>query len=138
MSVTSRGVIFTTEGTQKKFLLIHRIKNGKEYYTFPWGHVEDGESPEEALIREIQEEINIDINVRELLKKYENADLWRWEYFYLCEWTGGACTHGSWPERDRNSPDNFYEIVKIPVSELVDYNVLPPEIKELVLLQLTQ
>ena len=33
-----------------KVLLIHRIKDGGEYYVFPGGAIEEGESSKEAVI----------------------------------------------------------------------------------------
>src|SRR5699024_11807648 len=38
---------------------------------FPGGKIEDGESPEHALIREIKEELDTDINVGELIDTIE-------------------------------------------------------------------
>lgn len=130
---TSRGILFITEDNQQKLVLLQRRKNGKEYYTFPWGHIEDGETPEQTLIREMKEELNINVTVQELLKEYDNIDLWRHEYFYLCEQIWGTLQQGNWPERTRNPDENFYEIVKIPINELASYNLLPVEIKEMVI-----
>ena len=135
MSTTSRWVLFITEDNQQKLVLIHRIKNGKEYYVFPWGHIENWETPEQALIREIKEELSIDITVRKLLEEYKNTDLWRHEYFYLGEVSGWTLTSGNWPEWQENNPNNFYEIVKIPIHELTNYNLVPIEIKEVIIEQ---
>ena len=47
-------------------VLIARRKEGKKlggYWEFPGGKVEKGETPETSLIRELQEEMNIDIEV---------------------------------------------------------------------------
>ena len=53
------------------------LRDNKSWIPFPnhWdligGHVEDGETPEEALVREIKEELDIDIGEYKFYKKYE-------------------------------------------------------------------
>jgi len=44
-----------------KILLIHRKKNGEEYWVFPGGGVEDTETPEQGIIREVKEETGLDV-----------------------------------------------------------------------------
>lgn len=45
-----------------EILVMNRIKSDWPGLTFPGGHVEDNETIEESVIREIKEETNLDIN----------------------------------------------------------------------------
>ena len=58
------GIVEMNDG----FVFMHRknVKRNKdyeEYYTFPGGHLEEGETLEEGVIREIKEEFGIDVMV---------------------------------------------------------------------------
>lgn len=55
-------------------LLIHRYKPEEEYYVLPGGHVEEGETPEEAIIREIREETGLQTTRIPQLLFYTNHD----------------------------------------------------------------
>lgn len=66
---------------KKKLLLIRRRKNTEEYYIFPGGGVEDTETPEEAVVREIKEELNLKIKITRKLFEFENMGCK--EYYYL-------------------------------------------------------
>lgn len=79
-----------------KYLLIKRtpIKRGKpnslpEYWDIPGGMVEEGESPQEAVIRETKEEVNLDVTVGYILHEDSNYDAEKNTVFtrlvYLCE-----------------------------------------------------
>lgn len=63
------------ENDKGKFLLA--LRDNKPGIPFPdhWdligGHVEDGETPEEALVREIKEELDIDLKEYIFFRKYE-------------------------------------------------------------------
>ena len=61
---------------EKKEILLY-LRDNKPNIPFPhhWdlfgGHVERGEKPEEALIREVKEELNFDLKVYKFFRKYE-------------------------------------------------------------------
>ncbi|WP_423792562.1 NUDIX domain-containing protein [Methanocaldococcus indicus] len=59
----------------KKILLIKRKNNPyKDFYALPGGFVECGETLEEAIIREIKEETNLDVEVESLFNVYSSPN----------------------------------------------------------------
>lgn len=58
--LTAGGVVFRRQNKEVEILMIQDAKNR---WTIPKGHVEKGEHPEQAALREVQEETNLD-NVR--------------------------------------------------------------------------
>ena len=78
---------------EKKILIAQRKPEDSfgEYWEFPGGKVEFGESIEDCLIREAEEELGISIRPERLLEKgfhrYPEKTLHL--YFYLCRWVKG-------------------------------------------------
>ena len=120
------------------FVLMHRKnvirnKDYQEYYTFPGGHLEEGETLEEGVIREIKEEFGIHVKVVKKLYELEKSKVNMKEYFFLCEYVDGEFGTGEGEEFSNNpeykeSGEYIPEIVKREkISDLV---LLPLEIKE--------
>src|SRR3990167_8267724 len=113
--------VITRDG---KILLMHRIKNGREYFVFPGGGVEEGEVVENAIVREIKEEFGIDIKIEKLLFQIENQG--REEFYFLVkEFTGIPEIGGE--EKERMSEINQYHPVWKNLSEIKTLVNLYPE-----------
>ncbi|MDP2649343.1 MAG: NUDIX domain-containing protein [bacterium] len=111
-----------------KILLMRRFKNGQKYFVFPGGGVEENESIENALIREIKEEFDIDIKIEKLL--FQNENQGRQEiYFLVKEFTGIPQLSGE--EKERMNKDNQYFPAWLDLKEAFKLpNLYPKEAKK--------
>jgi len=107
-----------------KILLIRRFKDGKEYFVFPGGGIEKGESPEEVIVREAQEELGLKIEIEKLLFKINN--LGNDEFYFLVKEFSGTPKLGG-PEKERMSKNNQYFIEWKKLSEISNLSNLYPE-----------
>ena len=108
-----------------QILLMHRVKNGEEYYVLPGGGIEENENTEDALKREIKEELSLDISKHELAFEIDNKG--SREIYYLITNFNGTPKLGG-PEKEKMNEQNQYypewfNLVK--ASELK--NLLPRE-----------
>ena len=112
---TARAIIINDD----KILLFfrRRIRDGKEviYYSLPGGHLEEGESFEDAVIREVKEEMNIDVKIIDYVGMNNNEDCC--EKIYHCKIIGGDVKFGG-EELERCSDSNYYEIRWVKIDAL--------------------
>lgn len=121
------------------FAFMHRKdvikrKDYQEYYTFPGGGLEEGETPEEGTIREIKEEFGINVKIVKKLYETYSEKFNQREIFYLCEYIDGEFGTGDGPEfnNDPKYIDSGKYIPEIVKREDVENTLLlPTEIKEL-------
>ena len=87
-----RGIILKDEN----IILIHRIKDNEEYYVYPGGGLEEGETNEQCITREIKQELGINVTILKYLYRLEEEK--NIEYYYLCEYLSGEIGTGTGPE----------------------------------------
>jgi ADP-ribose pyrophosphatase YjhB (NUDIX family) len=126
--VKERAVAVIVHG--ERLLVIHRRKNGTEYFTLPGGGVEDGETVEQACLREVLEETGLEATLGRHLTTFENAG--RTEHYHLVEAPIGDPMLGG-PEARINSPENLYTLLWVSLDELAGIDLKPPTAKELIL-----
>ncbi|NQT49452.1 NUDIX domain-containing protein [Candidatus Kuenenbacteria bacterium] len=116
----------------KKILLMHRIRDGKEYYVVPGGIVEDGETVEETAVREAQEETGLEVVLGAKLFEFENKITNLIEHFFLVDDFSGKVALGG-EEAEGNSASNSYELVWLDSDELIQVQFFPEEVEGMIL-----
>jgi 8-oxo-dGTP pyrophosphatase MutT (NUDIX family) len=111
--------------------VMERHRAGRHYFTFPGGGVDERETSEQAVVREAEEELGIQVRAIRLA-----ATVWfrgnRQDYF-LVEQTGGTFGTGTGEEFGAYDPiSGTYHPMWMPISELLSNPVLPMEVAVLV------
>ncbi|MBI5222364.1 MAG: NUDIX domain-containing protein [Candidatus Magasanikbacteria bacterium] len=124
------GVIITKN---KKLLVIERNKFGRHYLIFPGGTWEKGDGKiADTAVREAFEETNLRVKLDTAKKPIRVISSGRDEtYFFVKNFTGKPKLSG--PEKNYNSKENSYKLRWIELGKLKQINLLPPEIKEKVI-----
>jgi 8-oxo-dGTP diphosphatase len=131
------GIVLIKEN---KVALIERYRAGLHYFTFPGGGVDEGESPEQAAVREAQEELGIEVVIKRKVAEVQLGQKSRQMYF-LVEQTGGI--FGSGTGEEYHESDNPQKGKYIPIWMAIDdlprhRNVYPADIASLVVKSITE
>lgn len=124
------GAIVLKDG---RLALIKRVRPGRTYYVIPGGTIEDGETKEQAAIREIKEDLGLVVELKRFIAQLDLEG--RMQYYFLAHITGGEFGTGDGPEMlglDTNSDDGTYTPVWMPIDQLLANRVYPQLIIELV------
>lgn len=81
MAKAARAIII--EG--QAMLTMFRNKNSSQYFTLVGGRVNDGETLEQALVREVMEETGLQVTAASLVYIEEHAAPYNEQYIYLCQ-----------------------------------------------------
>lgn len=119
-----------------KVALIERHRAGLDYYVFPGGGVDEGETPEQAAIREAREELGVEVAIKQKVAII-HFDLSTQVYF-LVERVGGEFGTGAGEEFTDSDPDDpgrgIYIPIWMPIDELAQHeNIFPESVAKLLL-----
>lgn len=121
--VRAAGIVLHNDS----LLIMYRRRDEREYYTFPGGMVEEGESPEEAVVREVQEETTITVEVERLcymLRWPDNTRRNARECFFTCTYKSGEpalaadSIERTLNEQANNQERNFFDPRWVPMADL--------------------
>jgi len=125
-----RAAIVLIENGQ--IALVERHRQGLHYFTFPGGHVDSGETPEVAAIRETEEELGLQVVIKRLL-----AEIWYHgspQFYYLVESIGGTFGTGTGEELIHPRPEKgTYTPMWMPLETLLEQPVLPRLLAQIVI-----
>ena len=133
------GIVLIQDG---KVALIERHRAGLHYFVFPGGGTNDGETPEQAAIREAMEELGIEVAVRQKIAEIQFGQKSRQIYF-LVEQVGGEFGTGVGEEYTDSDPNNseegIYTPTWMPIDELpLHQNIYPESVARQVLRSVTK
>jgi 8-oxo-dGTP diphosphatase len=118
-----------------KVALIERFRDGKHYFVFPGGGVDEGETLTEAVVREMDEETGLHVTVkRKLVEIHFGLSI---QHYFLVERASGEFGSGTGEEYTDSDPDDPTQGIYVPtwmsLPELPEHeNVYPADVAELV------
>ena len=120
-----------------KVALIERHRQGLTYFTFPGGHVDEGETPEQAAVRETMEELGLEVTLKKLVARLSWQG--KWQYYYLAEITGGVFGTGAGQEMINPRPERgSYLPLWMSIVDLANQPIKPRQVVDLLLLSMKE
>lgn len=117
-----------------KVLVMHRINKGDEYWVFPGGGQEEGETLNQTAVREIDEETTVKVSAIKLLY-HIIWDTGEENFFYLCEYESGEPHLSETSEEYEQSKgsEQVYEPMWIEIDRLSNLKLYQLEIRDVFL-----
>lgn len=117
-----------------KVLVMHRVNKGDEYWVFPGGGQEEGETPDQTAVREIDEETTVKVSAGKLLY-HITWDTGEENFFYLCEYESGEPRLREDSEEYEKSKggEQIYEPMWIEIDKLSGLKLYQLEVRDLFL-----
>ncbi|MGN1091296.1 MAG: NUDIX domain-containing protein [Alphaproteobacteria bacterium] len=126
MRKSARAIIITKDN---KLLLMKRTKPDGVYYVTIGGGIEDGETSEQALLRELKEESGSIVDKPVFAFHFDDIERQNSVDFYVCKEINRIKPTGTeWTKW--NTPDNQYELVEVSIDEVKKLPLKPNKMKE--------
>lgn len=117
-------------------LVMHRNKQGSQYYTLVGGRVNENETLEQGLVREVKEETGLDVTRYNAVFWEEHPEPYNQQYIYLCE----VAPHGEVAldiyseERALNTAQtNLHQPMWVPVKSFKNLPFRTPQLQEAII-----
>jgi len=125
---TRAGIILIEDN---KLALIERHRAGRNYFAFPGGSVDEGETPEQAAVREAEEELGILVEIKQKVAEVViNGNM---QFYFLVKKLSGDFGTGTGEEYGEFDPEHgTYLPLWMPLPVVSTKNVLPRELADLV------
>lgn len=122
------GIILIHE---EKLALIERYKKGRHYFAFPGGGVDEGETDEQAAIREAEEELGIRVKIVQKAATVLRTGR-RDQVYFVVNWVDGEFGTGTGEEYTEPYEENgTYNPLWMPLEDVMVKNVVPRGLAEL-------
>jgi 8-oxo-dGTP pyrophosphatase MutT (NUDIX family) len=135
---TRAGIVLIEDG---KVALIERHRAGLDYFVFPGGGVDEGETPEQGAIREALEELGVDVAIKQKVAviHFDQST----QVYYLVDRVGGEFGTGTGEEFTDADPydpeEGVYVPIWMPIEDLPRHEkVFPVDLANLVVLSRSQ
>lgn len=117
-----RATVLLLDNTQQHVIVIERYKCGAHYQVFPGGCIEAGETPRQAALRELSEELAIQVPAEAIRAEMQQEDGWLF-LIQSQESVGPLAIHGE--EAERSTPENRYLPKWFSFEEIAELTIFP-------------
>jgi 8-oxo-dGTP diphosphatase len=116
-------------------LVMQRDKFGQKFCALVGGGIDYGETPEQALYREVREETGLTITNPRLVIIEDAGNFYGMQYIYLCEYVSGEPALSPESEEAKISAlgKNIYQPAWLPLNTVPTADLLPTELKTMLL-----
>ncbi len=127
---SARGIVLSEDSV----ILIRRVKKGAEYWVTPGGGLEEGETSEVAMHREVGEELNIKVEDARLVLEVRSMvnGVLQHDYYFVGKLKEGTGDKIAGPEAERADGDNVYDPRRVTLDQLEGINLVPEYVKGLI------